>query len=60
MIEKHESENVLIHHVKKDRINEEKIDCKDHLRFDIFPKENKCKPKLFRFDFTEFYSNHLF
>ena len=40
MLEKHESENVLILHGKQDRSNEEKIDCKEHLRFDLFPKEN--------------------
>ena len=40
MIEKHESDNVLIQHGKQDRRDEEKIDCKEHLRFDLFPKDN--------------------
>ena len=38
--EKHESDNVLIHQGKQDRRNKEKIDCKEHLRFDLFPKDN--------------------
>ena len=40
MNEKHENENVIIIHGKQNRNKEEEIDCAEHLRFDLFPKEN--------------------
>ena len=40
MSEKHENENVIIIHGKQNRNKEEEIDCAEHLRFNLFPKEN--------------------
>ena len=39
MIEKHENENVKILHGKQDRNNEDELDCVEHFRFELFPKD---------------------